>query len=288
MKVLIKTLLGDHTSLDGLNPNDTINDIMQKLYKYHPSHHSQSLLFQNTLVQPKKKLNEYHSNDESIFELAISRADNIMIRRVHPGDDITILEIASIQLSILKEHKFSFVVTEEQCQQRKQRITEALQKAVTTSENRMQRSGLWVVELHNETSQRIILGSIGIVQAAHGAGPRAAGGKGTPVTDNDTAELRCFYLKKEYRGRGIGEWMYNIVEKWCGQWEYKKIWLETSRRFVSARKLYNRKDFVLLESIDNVWEDDLMSKNIASIKKTMSPHSKKRKITSSIFATSNP
>ena len=43
---------------------------------------------------------------------------------------------------------------------------------------------------------------------------------------------------------------------------FSRMWLETSRRQKSARKLYVRNGWELLESIDNSYEDDLLGKDL--------------------------
>ncbi|MGO8998187.1 MAG: hypothetical protein ACLQVI_33115 [Polyangiaceae bacterium] len=45
-----------------------------------------------------------------------------------------------------------------------------------------------------------------------------------------------------------------------GQDDHQAIWLDSSRRFGKARRLYERNGFVLLEEIDNDWEDNVYEK----------------------------
>jgi GNAT superfamily N-acetyltransferase len=43
---------------------------------------------------------------------------------------------------------------------------------------------------------------------------------------------------------------------------YQAIWLDSSRRFGKARRLYERNGFVLLEELDNDWEDNVYEKRL--------------------------
>lgn len=78
--------------------------------------------------------------------------------------------------------------------------------------------------------------------------------------DDELAELKRFYLLPEYRGLGIGSKLYNIAEEFAKETNYPGIWLESSRKFESAAILYKRKGFILIEELDNDWEDNLYQK----------------------------
>ncbi|MFP4456225.1 MAG: GNAT family N-acetyltransferase [Clostridia bacterium] len=78
--------------------------------------------------------------------------------------------------------------------------------------------------------------------------------------DDELAELKRFYLLPEYRGLGIGSKLYNIAEKFAKENNFTGIWLESSRKFKSASILYKRKGFILIEELDNDWEDNLYQK----------------------------
>ena len=43
---------------------------------------------------------------------------------------------------------------------------------------------------------------------------------------------------------------------------YAKLWLDSSRRFTSAHRLYERNGFVLVERLDNDWEDNVYEKSL--------------------------
>jgi len=83
--------------------------------------------------------------------------------------------------------------------------------------------------------------------------------------DDDLAELKRFYLLPEYRGLGYGSKLYNTAEKFALSMAYSGIWLESSRKFKSAAKLYHKKGFVLIEELDNDWEDNLYHKKFERI-----------------------
>ncbi len=78
--------------------------------------------------------------------------------------------------------------------------------------------------------------------------------------DDGLAELKRFYLLSEYRGAGIGSKLYDVAEQFAIDKGYEGIWLESSRRFKSAEKLYKKKGYRLLEAIDNEWEDNFYEK----------------------------
>ena len=75
--------------------------------------------------------------------------------------------------------------------------------------------------------------------------------------------LARFGLSPALRGRGVGQRLYMAAESYClADGGYSKIWLETSRRQKAARVVYERNGWQLLKSIDNMWEDDLLGKDL--------------------------
>lgn len=44
---------------------------------------------------------------------------------------------------------------------------------------------------------------------------------------------------------------------------YDRVWLDSSRRFGRAHRLYERNGFTRVASLDNDWEDDIYEKIIA-------------------------
>jgi putative acetyltransferase len=77
-----------------------------------------------------------------------------------------------------------------------------------------------------------------------------------------TCELKRLYLRADKRGAGLGQALYTHAEAFARAAGYEKIWLDSSRRFEKARRLYERNGFVLLEELDNDWEDNVYEKRL--------------------------
>lgn len=77
-----------------------------------------------------------------------------------------------------------------------------------------------------------------------------------------TCELKRLYLDPQWRGQGLGQVLYAHAESFARQAGYERIWLDSSRRFGSAHRLYERNDFVLVERLDNDWEDNVYEKRL--------------------------
>jgi GNAT superfamily N-acetyltransferase len=75
-----------------------------------------------------------------------------------------------------------------------------------------------------------------------------------------TCELTRLYLRPDRRGAGLGQRLYEHAEAFARRAGYERIWLDSSRRFVVAHRLYQRNGFRLVESLDNDWEDDVYEK----------------------------
>ncbi len=99
-------------------------------------------------------------------------------------------------------------------------------------------AGFWVAELEGD-----VVGTVAI-----------------RPKEGDACELKRLYLRSDKRGAGIGQALYARAEAFAIAAGYRRIWLESSRRFTKARKLYERNGFVLLEELDNDWEDNLYEK----------------------------
>jgi len=80
--------------------------------------------------------------------------------------------------------------------------------------------------------------------------------------DERTCEIKRLYLRPDARGSGLGQRLYDHAEAFARRAGYDRIWLDSSRRFTRARKLYERNGFVLLEEIDNAWEDNVYEKRL--------------------------
>jgi putative acetyltransferase len=81
--------------------------------------------------------------------------------------------------------------------------------------------------------------------------------------EDRTCELKRLYVRADMRGRRLGQQLYEHAEHFVRRAEYDRIWLDSSRRFVAAHRLYLRNGFVLVESLDNDWQDDVFEKLLA-------------------------
>lgn len=77
-----------------------------------------------------------------------------------------------------------------------------------------------------------------------------------------TCELKRLYLHPERRGAGLGQRLYDHAEEFARRAGYDAIWLDSSRRFGKAHRLYERNGFTLIERVDNEWEDNLYEKRL--------------------------
>jgi putative acetyltransferase len=77
-----------------------------------------------------------------------------------------------------------------------------------------------------------------------------------------TCELKRLYLLPDGRGTGLGQRLYEHAEAFARRAGYERIWLDSSRRFARAHRVYQRNGFRLLESLDNDWEDDVYEKTL--------------------------
>lgn len=80
--------------------------------------------------------------------------------------------------------------------------------------------------------------------------------------DERTCEIKRLYLRPDVRGSGLGQRLYEHAEAFARRAGYQRIWLDSSRRFTRARKLYERNGFVLVEEVDNAWEDNVYEKSL--------------------------
>jgi len=102
------------------------------------------------------------------------------------------------------------------------------------------RGGFWVAEENGA-----IVGTVAIRPKSHGV-----------------CELKRLYLRASHRGTGLGQRLYEHAEAFARRAGYRTIWLDSSRRFTRAHRLYQRNGFVLVESLDNEWEDDVYEKTL--------------------------
>ena len=60
---------------------------------------------------------------------------------------------------------------------------------------------------------------------------------------NEIAEIKKVYIKKEYRGQGIGRTLVNNVINYIKDKGYKSIYIGTSDHFNGAKKFYEKMGF---------------------------------------------
>jgi GNAT superfamily N-acetyltransferase len=104
------------------------------------------------------------------------------------------------------------------------------------------RSGFWVAELDGA-----VVGTIAI-----------------RPKEGFICELKRLYVASAARGHGLGRALYEHAESFARASGYETIWLDSSRRFVQARRLYEKMGFQLIEELDNDWEDNVYTKSLKS------------------------
>ncbi|HSQ66954.1 MAG TPA: GNAT family N-acetyltransferase [Polyangiaceae bacterium] len=154
----------------------------------------------------------------------------LRIRPLNPGDVPAVLALVQ---DVLAEHGFSANVGG---------VREDISAADRYERNG---AGFWVAELPSPED-----GIVGTVAVR----PK----------DGRTCELKRLYVAASARGRGVGRALYAHAEAFARAAGYDRIWLDSSRRFRSARKLYDHHGFVLLEERDNDWEDNVYEKRLTS------------------------
>ena len=77
-----------------------------------------------------------------------------------------------------------------------------------------------------------------------------------------TCELKRLYLSPSWRGQGLGQSLYSHAESFARSAGYEVIWVESSRRFGRAHRLYDRNGYVLVEQLQNDWEDNVYEKTL--------------------------
>jgi len=79
-----------------------------------------------------------------------------------------------------------------------------------------------------------------------------------------TCELKRLYVSRDARGRGVGRALYAHAEAFAKSAGYDRVWLDSSRKFVEARRLYEKNGFVLLEELANEWCDNVYEKRLST------------------------
>ncbi len=89
------------------------------------------------------------------------------------------------------------------------------------------------------------------------------GTAGLRKLENDSAELKRMFIKKEFRGQGLGTaLMEKLIEFACHQ-DYKRIYLDSNRSLKAAQALYKKFGFQETERYnDNFRADIFMVKEL--------------------------
>ena len=91
---------------------------------------------------------------------------------------------------------------------------------------------------------------------------RLVGSVAVRPRDELTCELKRLYVSPESRGSGLGQKLYAHAEAFARTAGYRRIWLDSSRRFAQAHRLYRRNGFTLIAELKNDWEDNVYEKHL--------------------------
>jgi len=96
---------------------------------------------------------------------------------------------------------------------------------------------LWIVE-----DSGTIVGSVAIVRV-----------------DRETAQLRWFFVEREYRNMGIGSSLMKTALDFCRANDYRNIFLLTFKGLDAARHIYDKAGFVQTEDkVNNEWSSEII------------------------------
>ncbi|WP_049962600.1 GNAT family N-acetyltransferase [Ruminococcus sp. HUN007] len=88
---------------------------------------------------------------------------------------------------------------------------------------------------------------------------KVLGTVGLKEINNDTVELKAFYLHKDLRGKGLGKRMLETVISKAGELGYRSIVLDSISKYKAAQRLYEKAGFVNTERYnDNQYADVFM------------------------------
>jgi len=125
--------------------------------------------------------------------------------------------------------------------------TGGVQNDLAAIEDGYSRGGFWVAEVDGAIA--------GTVAIRPKEGP-----------DEKRCELKRLYVSKAARGRGVGRALYDHAEAFARNAGYERIWLDSSRNFVEARRLYEKNGFVLLDELANEWCDNVYEKRLTALR----------------------
>ena len=88
---------------------------------------------------------------------------------------------------------------------------------------------------------------------------KVLGTVGLKKINNDTVELKAFYLHKDLRGKGLGKRMLETVISKARELGYRSIVLDSVSKYKAAQRLYEKAGFVNTERYnDNQYADIFM------------------------------
>jgi GNAT superfamily N-acetyltransferase len=148
----------------------------------------------------------------------------LKIRNYDPRD---VEAVVALVTAVLAEYGFSAHVG-------------GVQEDLASIETRYGRGGFWVAEIDG----------------------RIAGTVAIRPKDGATCELKRLYVSKDARGHGVGRALYAHAEAFARGAGYERIWLDSSRKFIEARRLYEKNGFVLIEELANDWCDNVYVKKL--------------------------
>lgn len=151
----------------------------------------------------------------------------VLIRPYQPADQAP---VSALIASVLVEFGFAFAVG-------------GLERDLREIGERYgtEKAGFWVAALDG-----VVVGTVAIRPKAE-----------------RTCELKRLYVHPTQRGLGLGQKLYEHAEAFARGAGYERIWLDSSRRFAKAHRLYERNGFILLEQLDNEWEDNVYERQLA-------------------------
>lgn len=66
------------------------------------------------------------------------------------------------------------------------------------------------------------------------------------ISNGDNAELKRWYVYKEYQGKGYGTLLLEKAIQFCIDKKFKYIEFETNKKFTKAHRLYKKKGFSII------------------------------------------
>ena len=101
-------------------------------------------------------------------------------------------------------------------------------------------AGFWVLKYENT-----VIGTVGL--RPHG---------------EFTAEIEHLYLKRRYRGRGIGKKLLKFIEDWAYTTGYRRLFASCPRVMEKGRDFLERSNYRIVGNMNQVAEEDLYEKEL--------------------------